>query len=87
MTGAIPTTAKVLTEAIDDAAKIITFTILDGDLLQLYKSFKATLSVSDGLAKWSIEYEKATILSPPPQLYVPLAVTVCTLVDAYLLIN
>ncbi|KAG6382427.1 hypothetical protein SASPL_157902 [Salvia splendens] len=85
--GAIPTTAKVLTEAIDDAAKIMTFSTLEGDLLQVYKSFKATLSVNDGLAKWSFEYEKATILSPPPQLYVPLVVTLCTLVDAYLLIN
>ena len=87
MTGAIPTTAKALIEAIDDAAKIITFSILEGDLLKVYKSFKVTLSVSDGLAKWSFEYEKSTILSPPPQLYVPLAVTLCTLVDAYLLIN
>ncbi|KAG6392570.1 hypothetical protein SASPL_146794 [Salvia splendens] len=85
--GAIPTTAKVLTEAIDDAAKIITFSVLEGDLLLVYKSFKVTLTVKDGLAEWSIEYEKATILSPPPQLYVPLAVTLCTLVDAYLLIN
>ncbi|KAG6394325.1 hypothetical protein SASPL_144909 [Salvia splendens] len=83
----IPTTAKVLTEAIDAAAKIMTFSTLEGDLLQVYKSFKATLSVNDGLAKWSFEYEKATILSPPPQLYVPLVVTLCTLVDAYLLIN
>ncbi|KAL1536993.1 hypothetical protein AAHA92_29559 [Salvia divinorum] len=85
--GAIPTTAKVLTEAIDDAAKTIKFSVLEGDLLLVYKSFKATLTVSDGLAKWSIEYEKATILSPPPQLYVPLVVTLCSLVDAFLLIN
>ncbi|XP_057784304.1 kirola-like [Salvia miltiorrhiza] len=85
--GGIPLTAKVLTEAIDDGAKTIKFAVLEGDLLLLYKSFKATLSVSEGSVKWTFEYEKTTILSPPPELYVPLAVTLCTLVDAFLLIN
>ncbi|KAL1569808.1 MLP-like protein 43 [Salvia divinorum] len=83
----IPLTVKVLTEEIEDAAKTIKFVALEGDILLLYKSFKATLTVSDGLAKWTFEYEKTTILSPPPELYVPLAITLCTLVDAYLLIN
>ncbi|KAG8384178.1 hypothetical protein BUALT_Bualt04G0091100 [Buddleja alternifolia] len=85
--GVLPMSAKVITEAIDDAGKSITFAVLEGDVLQLYKSFKATLTVSDGLAKWSFAYEKATLLSPPPELYLPFGIAICTMVDAYLLIN
>ncbi|PIM98257.1 hypothetical protein CDL12_29264 [Handroanthus impetiginosus] len=85
--GGITLTAKVLIEAIDDAAKSITFTVQEGDVLQLYKSFKAILSVSEGSAKWTFEYEKTNLLTPPPELYIPLAITASTLVDAYLLIN
>ncbi|KAI3451838.1 hypothetical protein Pfo_008503 [Paulownia fortunei] len=85
--GGIALTAKVKIEAIDDGGKSITFAVLEGDLLLLYKSFKATLTISEGLAKWSFAFEKATLLTPPPELYVPLVITLCTLVDAYLLIN
>ncbi|KAI3451837.1 hypothetical protein Pfo_008502 [Paulownia fortunei] len=85
--GGVSMTAQVKIEAIDDAGKSITFVVLEGDLLLLYKSFKATLSVSDGLAKWSIAFEKATLITPPPELYVPVVITLCTLVDSYLLIN
>ena len=78
---------KVLTEVIDDAAKTIKLSALEGDVMLLYKSFACTLEASDGSAKWTIEYEKATILSPPPEIYVPVLATLITLVDAYLLIN
>ncbi|KAL0377992.1 UNVERIFIED_CONTAM: Kirola [Sesamum radiatum] len=85
--GAIPLTVTVKIEAIDESAKSITFTALEGDLLVLYKSFQATLTVSEGLATWTFVFEKATLLTPPPELYVPLAITLSTLVDAFLLLN
>ncbi|KAK6151058.1 hypothetical protein DH2020_015990 [Rehmannia glutinosa] len=85
--GGIPLTAKVKMEVIDDAGKSLTFGVVEGDVLLLYKSFKATLNVSEGLAKWTFAFEKSSILTPPPELYIPLAITACTLVDAYLLIN
>ncbi|XP_042020018.1 MLP-like protein 43 isoform X2 [Salvia splendens] len=78
---------KVLTEVIEDAAKTMKLSALEGDVLVLYKSFACTLGVSEGSAKWTIEYEKDTILSPPPEIYVPVLATLITLVDAYLLIN
>ncbi|KAL1569807.1 MLP-like protein 43 isoform X3 [Salvia divinorum] len=85
--GGVGMSMKVLTEVIDDATKTMKLTVLEGDVLQLYKSFACTLGVSEGSAKWTIEYEKTTILSPPPEIYVPVLVTLLTLVDAFLLIN
>ncbi|KAL0283863.1 UNVERIFIED_CONTAM: Kirola [Sesamum angustifolium] len=85
--GGIPLTATEKIEAIDEGANSITFAVVEGDLLLLYKSFQATLTVSEGLAKWTFVFEKATLLTPPPELYIPLAITLCTLVDAFLLLN
>ncbi|KAL0450076.1 UNVERIFIED_CONTAM: hypothetical protein Slati_1564000 [Sesamum latifolium] len=87
VTGGIPLTVTSKIEAIDEGAKSITFTAVEGDLLLLYKSFQATLTVSEGLAKWTFVFEKATLLTPPPELYVPLVIALCTLVDAFLLLN
>ncbi|CAA0839336.1 Polyketide cyclase/dehydrase and lipid transport superfamily protein [Striga hermonthica] len=70
--GGIPLIATVKIEAISDAGKSITFAVLEGDLLLLYKSFKVTLIVGEGLATWTFAFEKKTILTPPPELYVPL---------------
>ncbi|CAA0839337.1 Polyketide cyclase/dehydrase and lipid transport superfamily protein [Striga hermonthica] len=83
----IPMTVKVKIDEISDAEKSITFTVLEGDLLLLYKSFKATLTTGEGLATTTFAFEKMTILTPPPELYVPLVITICTLVDAFLLAN
>ncbi|KAL2499505.1 Polyketide cyclase/dehydrase and lipid transport superfamily protein [Abeliophyllum distichum] len=81
----ISMTAKVKYEAINDGEKSITYTVLDGDVMQLYKSFKATITVSDGSAKWFIEYEKALEIVPIPEAYAALAIETCKVVDLYLL--
>lgn len=83
--GGVPLTMKVKTEVVDDGAKTLTLSAMEGDVLLLYKSFKGTITVSEGLVTWTIEFEKATILTPPPQLYIPLIITLSALVDAYLL--
>ncbi|KAK3024403.1 hypothetical protein RJ639_043361 [Escallonia herrerae] len=67
---------KVKIEAIDDLNKSITFGALEGDIMQLYKSFKATVMVGDGFVKWTIQYEKATDAAPKPDLYGDFAVEV-----------
>ncbi|GER30729.1 polyketide cyclase/dehydrase and lipid transportsuperfamily protein [Striga asiatica] len=85
--GGIPMTAKERIEAINDAEKSLTIAVIGGDLMRLYKSFSFTLNASEGLAKWTFAFEKLTILTPPPELYIPLAITITTLVDAFLLIN
>ncbi|KAL2522408.1 Polyketide cyclase/dehydrase and lipid transport superfamily protein [Forsythia ovata] len=83
--GGIPMTVKAKTEAIDDDKRSITFVAFDGDLMQLYKSFKATLTVNDGFANWSIEYEKAHEAVPSPDIYAALTIKVSNLVENYLL--
>ncbi|XP_048318786.2 MLP-like protein 43 [Ziziphus jujuba] len=57
-----PRVAKELVEAIDDENNSITFKILEGDLLEHFKSFKVTLqSIPKGegsVIHWTLEYEK-----------------------------
>ncbi|KAK2986712.1 hypothetical protein RJ640_010937 [Escallonia rubra] len=76
---------KVKIEAIDDSNKSITFGALEGDIMQLYESFKVTVKVGDGFVKWTIEYEKASDAAPKPDLYGDFAVKVSKGLDAYLL--
>lgn len=86
-TGGVAMSAKVTIESIDDASKSIAYVITEGDLLQLYKSFKVTIKIDDGLSEVTILFEKATPVTPPPQIYVPVIATTCTLVDAHILNN
>ncbi|KAH7516326.1 MLP-like protein 43 [Ziziphus jujuba] len=57
-----PRVAKELVEAIDDENNSITFKILEGDLMEHYKSFKATLKCipkgEGSVIHWTLEYEK-----------------------------
>ena len=78
-------TAKVKIEAFDNENKLITFAILEGEILNLYTSFKPDLQVMDaGYAKWSIEYEKANESAPDPEVYRNFAVMMSKGLDAYL---
>lgn len=81
----IPMIVKAKVEAIDDDKRSLTFVAMDGDIMQMYKSFKAILNVNDGFANWLVEYEKALEASPSPDIYAALAVKASNLVDNYLL--
>ncbi|KAB1211295.1 MLP-like protein 31 [Morella rubra] len=60
----------------------ITFTVIEGDMLKLYKSVKANIQVTgSGSANWVIEYEKANDSAPDPEIYKDLAAKVVLLVD------
>lgn len=54
--------AKDLIEAIDEENKSITFKVLEGDLAELYKTFKLSLHVDtkgeNNLVTWTVDYEK-----------------------------
>ncbi|KAH6819465.1 hypothetical protein C2S51_003068 [Perilla frutescens var. frutescens] len=78
---------KMKAEVVDDGEKSIKYVAVEGDVLEIYKSFGAKLDVNEGLAKLSIEYEKATPIAPSPDLYASVAATVFTLLDDYLLVN
>ncbi|KAL2545996.1 MLP-like protein [Forsythia ovata] len=54
--------AKEVIEAIDEKKRSVTFKIVEGDLMELYKSFKGGFHVeTDGdidMVTWYLEYEK-----------------------------
>ncbi|KAK4430314.1 Kirola [Sesamum alatum] len=62
--------AKEIIEAIDEEKKSVTFNVIDGDLMELYKTFKLTVHVDtngdDNLVTWTIEYEKLNEDVPDP---------------------
>ncbi|KAJ4848329.1 hypothetical protein Tsubulata_003726 [Turnera subulata] len=76
--------AKIKIEALDDARKSMSVVVLEGDLFQLYKTFKVKMEVSAGQAKWSIEFEKANENAPHPSPYLDLITKVCKGLDAHL---
>nr|CAH59440.1 major latex-like protein 1 [Plantago major] len=82
-----PKTVKLRFEVIDDAKKSMEIVAFEGDVMQLYKSFKTTITAVDGnTVKWSIEFEKANELAPAPDHYILLATQVTKMLDAYLVI-
>ena len=62
--------AKTITQEFDEAKKLVTFKILEGDLVELYKSFVVHIHVdTDGLnnvVTWTVEYEKISPNAPDP---------------------
>lgn len=87
MTGGITQTVTLRTEAINDEQRTVTYKPLEGDVLKLYPSYQFTIAVSDGSVKWTIEYEKALPVVPPPEIYMVLALACTKAVDAYLLLS
>ncbi|KAL8196539.1 hypothetical protein R6Q57_024834 [Mikania cordata] len=64
--------AKEKIEELDEAKKKVAYSVIDGDMMQYYKSFKASLEViPDGegsLVKWFCEFEKASEEVPDPEM-------------------
>ncbi|KAF9683626.1 hypothetical protein SADUNF_Sadunf04G0033400 [Salix dunnii] len=54
---------------IDYQANKITYKVLEGTMMQFYDSFKATLEVQTGTAKWTIEFQKKSESCPDPDIY------------------
>ncbi|KAK1380611.1 MLP-like protein 34-like [Heracleum sosnowskyi] len=54
--------AKEIVEVIDEEKKSITFKVIEGNVLEIYKNFKVTCHVDtegeDHLVTWTFEYEK-----------------------------
>ncbi|KAK4263316.1 hypothetical protein QN277_028747 [Acacia crassicarpa] len=61
--------SKERIEAADDAKRTVTYSVIDGDLLKYFKSFKGHISVTPkgegSLVKWASEYEKASEEADP----------------------
>lgn len=54
--------AKDILEVIDEEKKLITWKVIEGDLLEVYNSFSFTAQVEtdgeDDVVTWTMEYEK-----------------------------
>ncbi|KAG5050692.1 hypothetical protein AAZX31_02G030300 [Glycine max] len=78
-------------EAVDEEKKVVSYTIIDGELLQHYKTFKGDISVTpigDGCeVKWSAAYEKVSHDISDPTLVKDFAVKNFLEVDAYVQAN
>uniref|UniRef100_A0A1D1ZGT8 MLP-like protein 423 n=1 Tax=Anthurium amnicola TaxID=1678845 RepID=A0A1D1ZGT8_9ARAE len=85
------TFVKEKIEAIDETNKSVGYSVIDGDLLSFYKTFKAKLQVTPkgegALVKWAIVYEKANEEVPEPNLIVDSAVKTFAGLDEHLLKN
>ncbi|KAH7839978.1 hypothetical protein Vadar_010880 [Vaccinium darrowii] len=73
-------TAKVIAEAIDEEKKSVTFKVVEGDLLQLYKTFVSTVHVDtkgeNNLVTWTFEYEKLSGDVEDPNTLMDFCITV-----------
>ncbi|KAF7827619.1 MLP-like protein 28 [Senna tora] len=80
--------AKVVIEAIDPAKKLITLKVKEGDILEHYKSFKATIQASPkekgSVVHWTFEYEKLHAQIPNPHSLMQLAAITSREMDAHL---
>ncbi|KAG0473432.1 hypothetical protein HPP92_014782 [Vanilla planifolia] len=83
--------SKEKIEIADNENKLITYSVIEGDLLSLYKTFRPTLQVipkgEGALVKWSVEYEKVSDKVPDPEVIQNLVVITFKELDAYLLKN
>ncbi|KAM7467442.1 hypothetical protein LguiB_015004 [Lonicera macranthoides] len=72
--------AKETIEAIDKENKLVTFNVIGGDLMKLYKVFKMIVPViEEGKAKyvkWIMEYEKANENVPSPNIFMDFGIEI-----------
>lgn len=71
---------KVIKEAIDEEKKSVTFKMIEGDLMELYKKFVVTLHVDtkgqSNLVTWTFDYEKLNENVPDPNSVMDFALKV-----------
>ncbi|XP_011086520.1 MLP-like protein 423 [Sesamum indicum] len=76
-------------EVVDEGKKMLSYSVIGGDILKYYKNFKAHLSVSPkdegSWVKWSCEFEKASEEVPNPDLVRDFAIKNFQDLDAYIL--
>ncbi|CAK7351765.1 unnamed protein product [Dovyalis caffra] len=77
---------KYEVEGIDNSSRKISYNVLQGAMLQFYKTFKVTFEVTvASTAKWTIEYEKLDSSNEDPDVYTGLLTTVNNNVNTYIL--
>ncbi|CAA0328603.1 unnamed protein product [Arabidopsis thaliana] len=85
------TVGKNMIEAVDPEKNLITFKVLEGDLMNEYKSFAFTLQVtpkqegSGSIAHWHLEYEKISEEVAHPETLLQFCVEISKEIDEHLL--
>ncbi|KAL4569613.1 hypothetical protein LXL04_025254 [Taraxacum kok-saghyz] len=81
--------AKEKIEEVDESKKKVAYSVIDGEMMKYYKTFKATLEVipegEGSIVKWMCEYEKASDEVPDPSMIRDFAAKNFQEIDAYLL--
>ncbi|KAF8098667.1 hypothetical protein N665_0261s0032 [Sinapis alba] len=87
----VATVTKDRVEAVDPEKNLITFRVIEGDLLKKYKSFVNTIQVTPkhggegSIVHWDLEYEKVNEEVGHPDTLLQLSVEVSKDIDEYLL--
>ncbi|KAL7132291.1 hypothetical protein ABFS83_12G063200 [Erythranthe nasuta] len=79
--------AKEIIEAIDEEKKSVTYKVIEGDLMELYKTFKLTVHVNtsgdDNLVTWTFEYEKLSEDIPDPHTLMDFCLAMTKDIDSH----
>ncbi|XVE92015.1 hypothetical protein REPUB_Repub01dG0060800 [Reevesia pubescens] len=82
-------TVKEMMESADDKNKTIVFKLVEGEIMNSYKSWKSILNVTPmgnrSLVKWTMEFEKQNESVPDPVMYADFLTIWTKNADAYLL--
>ncbi|XP_059659166.1 kirola-like [Cornus florida] len=83
--------AKELIEAIDEEKKSVTFKVIEGDIIELYKSFIIIVHVDtkgeSNLVTWTFEYEKLKEDVPDPDTLMDFCINVTKDIETHHLQN
>lgn len=83
--------AKERIEAVEPEKNLITFRVIEGDLLKEYKSFVITIQVTPkrggpgSVVHWHVEYEKIDDKVAHPETFLDFCVQVSKEIDEHLL--
>ncbi|KAJ1425401.1 START-like domain superfamily [Sesbania bispinosa] len=69
---------------LDEVNKTIAYVAVGGNVLELYKSYKAIVKVENGILKLRLEYEKLYDNTPPPKKYQQFIINIVRDIDANL---
>ncbi|KAE8667198.1 Detected protein of unknown function [Hibiscus syriacus] len=80
---------KEILEGVDDDNKTMVFKVVEGDVLNYYKSWRTVLNITaareGSLVKWTMEFEKQNDDVPDPIKNADYLITLARNIDAYLL--
>lgn len=88
------TFAKEKVEVADDEKKVVSYSVVDGELVSFYKNFRVTVQVTDkgadgagAVVNWTMDFDKASDEVPEPDVIKETAAKTFHDLDDYLLKN